>query len=77
MTAGNKYIYRIELDSAADIMEFAKIATKCPYEVHVVNGRHRLSAKSYLGVILAKMSWDEMSVEADCDCYFDFEKFIR
>ncbi len=76
VTAANKYIYKINLDTPAEIMDFAKIATKCPYEVYVVNGRHRLNAKSYVGVVLAKMSWDEMSVEADCDCYFEFEKYI-
>lgn len=77
MIVSNKYLYKIELVTAGDILEFTKIASKCPYNVSVVNGRHRLNAKSYLGVMLAKMSWDEIYVEADCDCYFEFEKFIR
>jgi len=53
-----------------------KIAAQCPYDVEVVNGRHRLNAKSYMGVMLAKTSWEEIYVSADTDCYFEFEKFI-
>ena len=33
-------------------------------------------AKSFLGVHLARMAWNEIYVETDFDCYFDFEKFI-
>ena len=36
----------------------------------------RLSANSILGVYLAKVAWDEIYVEADYDCYFEFRKFI-
>ncbi len=77
MICNSKYLYKIELVTASDILEFTHIASKCPYNVAVVNGKHRLNAKSYLGVMLAKMSWDEIYVESDCDCYFEFEKFIR
>ena len=77
VTAGNKYVYKINLANAGEIREFTKIAANCPYDVYVVNGRHRLNAKSYLGVILARVSWDEMSIESEEDCYFAFEKFIR
>ena len=76
MTAGNKFIYKVRLDSAADIFNFVKAAAGCPYDVEVVNGRHRLNAKSYMGVMLAKTSWEEIYVTADIDCYFDFEDFI-
>ncbi len=72
-----KHIYRIHLDTAADLFELARTAAKCKYDVTLVNGRHRLCAKSIMGVMIAKMSWDEINIEADCDCYFDFEKFIR
>ena len=51
--------------------------SKCPYDVTLVNGKHRLNAKSFLGVTLAKVSWDEIYVETDHDCYFEFEKFIK
>ncbi len=76
MTAGNKFIYKVRLDSAADIFNFVKAATACPYDVEVVSGRHRLNAKSYMGVMLAKTSWEEIYVTADSDCYFEFEDFI-
>ena len=77
MTAGNKYTYKVELGNASDIFNFVKAATGCPYDVEVVNGRHRLNAKSYMGVMLAKTSWEEIYVTADSDCFFEFEKFIR
>ncbi len=76
MTAGNKFIYKVRLDSAADIYKFVKAAAECPYDVEVVSGRHRLNAKSYMGVMLAKTSWEEIYVTADSDCYFEFEDFI-
>ena len=68
--------YKIRLESAADVIAFTKAAAKCEHELFLVNGRHRLNAKSYLGVVLARMSWDEVWIEADYDCYFDFERFI-
>ncbi len=70
------YRYRIRLKSTADVIAFTKAAARCPEEVWLVNGRHRLSAKSYLGVALARISWEEVWVEAGYDCYFDFERFI-
>ena len=72
-----QFYYRVRLDSMADIMEFTKIAERCRGQVTLVNGHHRLSAKSFLSVVLAKISWDEIRIEADYDCYFDFEKFIQ
>ena len=68
--------YKIRLESTADVIAFTKQAAKCPRELFLVNGRHRLIAKSYLGVVLARMSWDEVWIESDYDCYFDFERFI-
>lgn len=77
MMCNSKYMYRIELAGSSEVLEFSRIAAKCPYDVALVNGKHRLSAKSFLGVALAKISWDKMFVESDVDCYFDFEKFIK
>ena len=70
------YRYRISLPSMADVLEFTRTAMKCPGRIELVNGHHRLSASSFLSVALARISWDEISVEADYDCYFDFEKFL-
>ncbi|MBP3368356.1 MAG: HPr family phosphocarrier protein [Clostridia bacterium] len=77
MICNSKYLYKVELVTTSDILQFTKIACKCKGDVFLVNGKHRLNAKSFLGVTLAKISWDEMYVEAEFDCYFDFEKFIR
>ena len=77
MICNNKYLYKIELVTAADVLEFVRIATKCCYPVTLVNGNRRLNAKSILGVSMARAAWDEMYVETDFNCYFEFEKFIR
>ena len=79
MICNSKYLYKIELVTASDVAEFNKIATKCPGNVYIVNGENgkkKLNAKSFLGVHLARMAWNEIYVETDFDCYFDFEKFI-
>ncbi|MBR4184774.1 MAG: HPr family phosphocarrier protein [Clostridia bacterium] len=77
MICNNKYIYKIELVTSADVLEFVRIATKCSYHVWLVNGNRRLNAKSVLGVAMARVSWDEIFVESEFNCYFEFEKFIR
>ena len=77
MISGNKYLYQIELVTTRDIMEFTKTAAKCPYTVSIVCGHHRLSAKSFISVMLAKVSWEAIYIEADVDCFFEFEKFIK
>ena len=76
MVSAGKYFYRIKLDSVLDVFEFVKTAVRFQGELTLVNGKHRLNAKSAMGVALARVSWDEMNLESDSDCYFDFEKFI-
>ncbi len=76
MVSADKFVYRINIETTADIFEFVRAAVKFDGDVYLVNGKHRLNAKSYLGVALAKVSWDKISVETEKDCYFDFEKFI-
>ena len=66
MICNSKYLYKIELVTASDVTEFNRIATKCPGSVVLVNGMHgkkRLNAKSYLGVHLARVTWNEVYVE--------------
>ena len=77
MICNNKYMYKVELVTSADVLGVVRIATKCSYPVWVVNGSRRLNAKSILGVTMARISWDEIYVEAEFNCYFEFEKFIR
>ncbi len=79
MLLGSKYRYKIELVTVSDIAEFHRIAEECPGQVAIVSGtdgRHRLSARSFLGVHLAKATWNEIYVETDFDCYRNFERFI-
>lgn len=76
MICNSKFLYKIELVTASDVLEFNRIAIRCPGNVTLVNGRHRLNAKSYLSVHLARMTWNEMYVESDYDFFFEFQKFI-
>lgn len=79
MLTGSKYRYKIELVTTSDIAEFNRIAEQCRGNVAIVSGadgRHRLSARSFLGVHLAKLTWNDIYVETDFDCYRDFAKFI-
>ncbi len=71
-----KYLYKVELVTNSDVLEFNKIATQFKGKVYLVNGNKRLNAKSFLGVHLAKIAWDEIYIESDENCYFDFRKFI-
>ncbi|MCR4906515.1 MAG: HPr family phosphocarrier protein [Clostridiales bacterium] len=75
MEKGN-YRYPVKFNGIQDMLEFTHRASKCPGEVMLVNGHHRLSAKSFLSVMIAALSWDSVTVEADFDCYFEFEAFI-
>ena len=71
-----RYTYRIDLKTTDDVREFTKIASRCDGRIFVTNGDKKLSAKSFLGVYLAKTSWNTISVESDFDCFFDFRRFI-
>ncbi|MBR4186227.1 MAG: HPr family phosphocarrier protein [Clostridia bacterium] len=71
------YRYPVSLGGIQDLLEFTHRASRCPGEVMLVNGHHRLSAKSFLSVMIAKVSWDSVTIEADFDCYFEFESFIK
>ncbi len=76
MDKSRKYLYKIELATNADVVEFNKAATRYHGKVHLVNGHKRLNAKSFLGVHLAKFAWDEIFVETEDNCYLEFRKFI-
>lgn len=71
-----KYLYKIELHTTADVIEFNRFATRFAGKIYLVNGNKRLNAKSFLGVHLAKMAWNEIYIESEENCYFEFRKFI-
>ncbi len=71
-----KYLYKVEISTNADVVEFNRIATRFQGKVYLVNGNRRLNAKSFLGIHLAKMAWSEIYIESDENCYFEFRKFI-
>ncbi len=71
-----KYLYKIDLSGAGDVLEFSKVATRFKGRLYLVNGNKRLNAKSFLGVQLAKISWNEIHLESDENCFFEFRRFI-
>lgn len=76
MNRAYRYLYRVELVTGSDVVEFARTAAKAEGKVYLVSGDKRLNANSILGVYLAKAAWSDVYVEADYDCYFEFRKFI-
>jgi len=75
MLAG-KYLYKVELNTTADITEFVKIASRIPGKVTLISGNVRVNAKSILGVLYAKMKWDDIYVESESDCWYEIRKFM-
>jgi hypothetical protein len=76
MICNQKYLYRINVDTGTDVARFNRIASHMSGRVMLVSSNHRLIAKSFLGVHLARIAWDEIWVECDSDCYFEFREFI-
>jgi len=76
MLAG-KYLYRVELDTTSDITEFVRIASGIPGRVTLVSDGKRINAKSMLGVLYAKIAWNEIYVECDKDCWWELRRFIE
>lgn len=76
MNKAYRYLYRVDLVTGSDVIEFVKIASKAEGKVYLVSGNKRINANSILGVYLAKAAWSNVCVEADYDCYFEFRKFI-
>jgi hypothetical protein len=77
MVCNGRYLYRINLVTGSDVLEFVKIASRIDGKVWLVSGNKRLSAKSVLGVHLARMAWNEIYVESETDCFFELRKFIE
>lgn len=77
MVCNGRYLYKINLVTGSDVLEFVKIASHIDGKVWLVSGNKRLSAKSVLGVHLARMAWNEIYVESDTDCFFELRRFIE
>ncbi len=72
-----KYLYKVNLDTAAKVNEFVKAASKVEGSVSIVSGTKRINAKSFLGVLYAKVAWDNIYVECEKDCWWEFHSFIE
>ena len=59
---------RIYLETKSDITNFVNICENFPFDVFLEdkNGIYRVSAKSTLGVILAKAEWEETYCVTNC-----------
>ena len=72
-----KYLYRVSLDTAASITEFVRVASGVKGKVSIVSGDKRINAKSILGVLYAKVAWDDIFVESETDIWWEIRKFIE
>ena len=63
-----KYLYKIELRTTADVLEFNRAATRIRGKVYLVNGEKKLNAKCFLGV--------HLYVECEENCRYELRKFI-
>ena len=73
-----KYVYRVSIDTMADVKELVAISTKLQGQITLQSGnKFAVNAKSLLGVILAKkLNWDDLRIVMDNDYYHEFSKFI-
>lgn len=76
MICNHKYLYKIHLETGSDVARFNRICARMEGRVLLVSHDRRLNAKSFLGVHLARMTWDEIFVESDYDCYFELREFM-
>lgn len=72
-----KHLYKVNLDTSADISEFVRTASKIDGEVAVISGTKRLNAKSIFGVLYAKVAWNDIYVECEKDCWWELRRFIE
>lgn len=76
MICNHQYRYKINLETGRDVARFNRICSHMEGKILLVSGNRRLNAKSFLGVHLARMTWDEIFVESDRDCYFELRDFM-
>ena len=72
-----KYLYKVCLDTASSVAELAKIASEEKGSVSIVSNDMRVNAKSILGVLYAKVVWEDIYVESQTDIGWKIRKFIR
>ena len=72
-----KYLYKINLDTSADVAEFVRTVCKINGDVHILSGSKRLNAKSIFGVLYAKVAWNDIYVESNKDCWWELRRFIE
>jgi len=77
-TTENKIIYRhkIELVTNSDVEEFNRLAVRQKSDVFLVGPNMKINAKSFIGVHLARVSWEDLYMETEFDPYSAFNKFI-
>ena len=70
---------RIRLDTLSEVESFLAITKEIDSDIELYNNKngYRVSAKSYLGVLLASQEWgDNISVHSNEDIYDKIKKFI-
>ena len=79
MSVNGKYVYKVTIDTMSDARKLVNIASKIKDKVILQSGeKFRISAKSFLGVMLAKtLNYNDLKLVMDEDHYHDFEQFIE
>lgn len=70
---------RIRLDTLSEVESFLAITKGIDSDIELYNNKngYRVSAKSYLGVLLASQEWgDNICVHSNEDIYDKIKKFI-
>ena len=78
MSANEKYVYKIEIDTMEDAKKLVAISTKLQGKIVLKSGsKFSVNAKSLLGVVLAKkLNWSNLTIVMDNDYYHEYEKYI-
>jgi len=72
-----KYLYKVCLDTAVSVTEFVRVVSGIKGNISIVSGDKRINAKSVLGVLYARVAWDDVYVESDSDIWWEIRKFIE
>ncbi len=77
MICNDKYRYRIELTTGADVAKFREMVAKCGRPVNLVcPGRRKIPGTMLVGSTLHQIPWDNLYMESDYDSYRDFSTFM-
>ncbi len=72
-----RHLYKVNLDTAMSVSEFVKTVSALDGRISIVSSDKRINAKSILGVMYAKVAWDDIFVESENDIWWEIRKFTE